>query len=162
MKWNDRVVARRISSCSRRRTPSARSTTSSWTVVEAKLEIFVKLLRKSLKEMGELKKFQSSTFDAIARRKISRRSRYYSGTYWQDSGTTEWSSLCEWFKRFWRCWISTQWTIHVSSRPVSFPLHPIPGGMLSRSKGMPSRKDGPPCNWDTQGISRNVFASPVV
>ena len=46
---------------------------------------------------------------------------------------------------------------HVSSQPVSFPTHPIPGGMLSRSIGMPSRKDGPPSIWDTHCISGNVF-----
>ena len=49
---------------------------------------------------------------------------------------------------------------HVNSRPVSFPLHPIPGGMLSRSFGMPSRREGPPSIWDTHGISGNVFANP--
>ena len=31
---------------------------------------------------------------------------------------------------------------HVASQPVSFPSHPVPGGMLSRSVGMPSRKNG--------------------
>ena len=41
------------------------------------------------------------------------------------------------------------------------PPHPVPGGMLSRSIGMPSRKDGPPSIWDTHGISGNVFANPV-
>ena len=51
---------------------------------------------------------------------------------------------------------------HVTSRPVSFPPHPIPGGMLSRSVGMPSRREGPPSIWDTHGISGNVFAGPVV
>ena len=45
---------------------------------------------------------------------------------------------------------------------MSLPPHPIPGGMLSRSVGMPSRKDGPPSIWDTHGISGNVFAGPVV
>ena len=50
---------------------------------------------------------------------------------------------------------------HVTSQPVSFPHHPIPGGMLSRSVGMPSRRDGPPSIWDTHGISGNVFADPV-
>ena len=50
---------------------------------------------------------------------------------------------------------------HVTSQPVSFPPHPVPGGLLSRSKGMPSRKDGPPSIWDTHGISGNVFANPV-
>ena len=38
---------------------------------------------------------------------------------------------------------------HVTSQPVSLPPHPVPGGMLSRSIGMPSRKDGPPSIWDT-------------
>ena len=46
---------------------------------------------------------------------------------------------------------------HVTSRPVSFPLHPIPEGMLSRSIGMPSRREGPPSIWDTHGKSGNVF-----
>ena len=44
---------------------------------------------------------------------------------------------------------------------MSFPPHPVPGGMLSRSIGMPSRKNGPPSIWDTHGISGNVFANPA-
>ena len=39
--------------------------------------------------------------------------------------------------------------------------HPVPGGMLSRSFGVPSRREGPPSIWDTHGISGNVFASPT-
>ena len=50
---------------------------------------------------------------------------------------------------------------HVASQLVSFPPHPVPGGMLSRSLKMPSRKNGPPSIWDTHGISGNVFADPV-
>ena len=50
---------------------------------------------------------------------------------------------------------------HVTSQPVSFPPRPVPGGMLSGSIGMPSRKDGPPSIWDTHGISGNVFANPA-
>ena len=49
---------------------------------------------------------------------------------------------------------------HVTSQPVFFPPHPDPGGMLSRSLGMPSRKNGPPSIWDTHGKSGNVFANP--
>ena len=50
---------------------------------------------------------------------------------------------------------------HVTSQPVSFPPHPVLGGMLSRSLGIPSRRDGPPSIWDTHGISGNVFANPA-
>ena len=50
---------------------------------------------------------------------------------------------------------------HVTSQLASFPPHPVPGGMLSRSVGMPSRKLGPPSIWDTHGISGNVFVNPV-
>ena len=49
----------------------------------------------------------------------------------------------------------------VTSQPVFFPPHPDPGGMLSRSLGMPSRNNGPPSIWDTHGISGNVFANPT-
>ena len=46
---------------------------------------------------------------------------------------------------------------HVTSRPVSFPPHPIPGWMLRHSFVSPSRREGPPSIWDTHGKSGNVF-----
>ena len=46
---------------------------------------------------------------------------------------------------------------HVTSQPVFFPPHPVPDGLLSRSIGMPSRKDRPLSIWDTHGKSGNVF-----
>ena len=49
---------------------------------------------------------------------------------------------------------------HVTSRPVSFPPHPIPEGMLRHSFVTPSRREGPPRIWDTHGISGNVFVNP--
>ena len=49
---------------------------------------------------------------------------------------------------------------HVTSRPVSFPSHPIPEGLLRPAFVSPRRKEGPPCIWDTLGISGNVFANP--
>ena len=49
---------------------------------------------------------------------------------------------------------------HLTSQPVSFPTHPIPEGMLRPSFVSPRRKEGPPCIWDTHGISGNVFANP--
>ena len=50
----------------------------------------------------------------------------------------------------------------VTSRPVSFPPHPISEGMLRHSFGVPSRREGPPSIWDTHGISGNFFANPDV
>ena len=46
---------------------------------------------------------------------------------------------------------------HIASQPVSLPPHPVPGGMLNRSIGILSRRDGPPSIWDTHGISGNIF-----
>ena len=111
---------------------------------------------KSLNEMEELKRFQGSTFDSIARRRLvedqdtilaltgkiqelqneincMNDSRYFQDAESVRSGHS-----------------------HVTSQPVSFPPHPVPGGMLSRSIGMPSRNDGP-----AHGTSGNVFASPI-
>ena len=48
---------------------------------------------------------------------------------------------------------------HVPSQPAFFPPFRNPGGMLSRSVGMPSRNDRPPDIWDTHGISGKVFES---
>ena len=42
------------------------------------------------------------------------------------------------------------------SQPVSFPPHPILGGLLSRSI-----ETGRQAFWDTHGFSENVFADPV-
>ena len=49
----------------------------------------------------------------------------------------------------------------VASQPVFFPPLPDLGGMLSRSLGMPRRKNWPPSIWDTHGVSGNVFANPT-
>ena len=50
--------------------------------------------------------------------------------------------------------------LHVTSQPMLFLTHPIPEGMLRPSFVSPSRREGPPCIWDTHGISGNVFANP--
>ena len=50
---------------------------------------------------------------------------------------------------------------HVTSQPVPFLPHPIPGGLLSRSTGKPSRREEPPSIWDTHGFSRNVFCKSI-
>ena len=115
---------------------------------------------KSLSEMEELKRFQGSTFDTIARRKLV-----------EDQYTIlELTGKIQELQKEINCMndsrdfpdaesVSSGYS-HVTSQLVSFPPHPVPGGMLSRSIGMPSRKDGPPSIWDTHGISGNVFANP--
>ena len=116
---------------------------------------------KSFKEMEELKKFQSFTFDTIARRILVED---------QDS-IIELTGKIQELQNEINCMIDSRdfqdaesvrsGYSHVTRQPVSFPPHPVPGGILSRSIGMPSRREGPPSIWDTHGISGNVFADPV-
>ena len=116
--------------------------------------------QQSLTEMEELRKFQSSTFDTIARRKLI-----------EDHSTIlELSGRVQELQNEVNCLNDSEdfkdaesvrsGNSHVTSRPVSFPLHPIPEGMLRHSLVSPRRKEGPPSIWDTHGISGNVFANP--
>ena len=117
--------------------------------------------QKSLTEMEELKKFQSSTFDTIARRRLV-----------EDQDTIlELTGKIQELQNETNCMNDSRdfqdaesvrsGQSHVTSQPAFFPLHPDRGGMLSRSLGMPSRNNGPPSIWDTHGISGNVFANPT-
>ena len=112
--------------------------------------------------MKKLKKFQSSTFDTIARRRLVEDQ----DTILELTGKIQELQneiICmNGSKDFQDAESVHSGNSHVTSQPVSFPPHPVPGGMLSRSIGMPSRKEGPPSIWDTHGIWRNVFANPVV
>ena len=114
---------------------------------------------KSLNEMEELKKFQSSTFDTVARRRLV-----------EDQDTIlELTGKIQDLQNEINCMSDSRdfqdaesirtGNSHVTSRPVSFPPHPIPSGMLSSSIGIPSRRDGPPNIWDTHGISGNVLVN---
>ena len=122
----------------------------------SKIRNYVKLKNKSLDEMDELKKFQSSTFDTIARRRLV-----------EDQDTIlELTGKIQELQKEINCMNESRdfqdaesiriGNSHVTSQPVSFPPHPILG-----STGMPSRREGPPSIWDTHGISGNVFANPV-
>ena len=111
--------------------------------------------QRSLTEMEELRKFQSSTFDTIARRKFVEDQ----DTILELSGRiqelqNEINCMSD-SKEFQDAESIRSGNSHVTSQPVLFPPHPIPEGMLSRSFG------GPPRIWDTHGISGNVFANPV-
>ena len=107
--------------------------------------------------MEELRNFQSSAFDTMARR-----------TFIEDQNTIlELSGRIQELPNEVNCMNDSKdvqdaesirsGNSHVTSQLVSFPPHPIPGGMLSRSVGMPSRRGGPPSIWNTHGISGNVF-----
>ena len=105
---------------------------------------------KSLNEMEELKRFQGSTFDTISRRRLV-----------EDRDTIlEFTGKIQELQNEINCMNDSRdfqdaesvrsGLSHVTSQPVSFPPHSIPGGMLSRSLGMPSRKNGPPSIWETR------------
>ena len=91
--------------------------------------------------MFELKKFQRSAFETTARRKSKIKILSLTGKI-QDL-QNEINCLND-SRDFQDAESVRSGHSHVTSQPVSFPPHPIPGGMLSRSIGMPSRKDGPP------------------
>ena len=112
--------------------------------------------------MGGLRKFQSSAFDTMARRKfIEDQDTILELTGKIQELQNEINCMSD-SKEFHDAESIRSGNSHVTRRPVFVPPHPIPGGMLSRSIGMPSRKDGPPSMWDTHGISGNFFAGPDV
>ena len=95
----------------------------------------------SLKEMEELKKFQSSTFDTIAMRKlVEDRDTILELTGKIPESQNEINCM-NGSRDFQDAESVRSGHSHVTSRPVSFPPHPIPEGMLSRSIGMPSRRE---------------------
>ena len=121
---------------------------------------FREIHQQSLTEMKELRKFQSSTFDTIARRKVI-----------EDQNTIlELSGRVQKLQNEVNCMNDSKdfqdaesvrsGNSHVTSRPVSFAPHPTREGMLRHSFVSPCRREGPPSIWDTHGFSGNVFANP--
>ena len=116
---------------------------------------------QSLNEMEELKKFQSSTFDTIARRRLV-----------EDQDTIlELTGKIQELQNEINCMNDSRdfqdaesvrsGHSHVASQPVFFPPHPIPEAMLSRSFGVPSRREGPPSILGQTWYIGNVFANPT-
>ena len=100
--------------------------------------------QKSLTEMEELRKFQSSTFDTIARRILVE----------DQNIILELSGRIKELQNEINCMNDSKdiqdaesirsGNSHVTSPPVSFPPHPIPEGMLRHSFVSPCRREGPP------------------
>ena len=111
--------------------------------------------------MKELKRFQGSTFDTIARRRLVEDQDTILELIGKIKELQNEINCMNDSRDFQDAESVRSGHSHVASQPVSFPLHPVPGGMLSRSVGKPSRRDGPPSIWDTHGTSGNVFADPV-
>ena len=121
---------------------------------------FCEVHQQSLTEMEELRKFQSCTFDTLARRKLI-----------EDQNTIlELSGRVQELQNEVNCMNDSKdfqdaesvrsGNSHVTNRPMFFPPHPILEGKLRPSFVSPRRKEGPPCIWDTHGMSGNVFANP--
>ena len=107
----------------------------------------MKLKRKSLSEMEELKRLQGSTFDTISRRRlIEDRDTILELTGKIQELQNEINCMND-SRDFQDAESVRSGQSHVTSQPVFFPPHPNTGGKLSRSLGMPSRKDGPPNIW---------------
>ena len=124
-----------------------------------KLE-FREARQQSLTEMEELWKYQSSTFDTIARRKLIEDQNIFFELSARVQELQNEVNCMNDSTDFQDAESVRNGNSHVTSRPVSFPPHPIPGGMLRQSFVSPSRREGPPSIWDTHGISGNVFANP--
>ena len=116
---------------------------------------------ESLTEMEELRKFQSSTFDTIARRTLVEDQNTILELSGRVQDLQNERNCMNDSKEFQDAESIRSGNSHVTSRPVSFPPHPISEGVLSRSFGVPSCNNGPPSIWDTHGISGNVFANPT-
>ena len=121
---------------------------------------FREVHQQSLTEMEELRKFQSSTFDTLARRKLI-----------EDQNTIlELSGRLQELQNEVNCMNdSTDFqdaesvrsgNSHVTNQSGLFLKHHVFEGMLRPSFVSPRRKEGPPSIWDTPGISGNVFANP--
>ena len=112
---------------------------------------------KSLSDMEELKQFQGSTFDTISRRKlVEDRDTILELTGKIQELRNEINFMND-SRDFQDAESVRSGHSHVAIQPVSFPPHPVPGGMLSRSLGMPSRKNGPPSIWNTHGKSETFL-----
>ena len=121
---------------------------------------FREVHQQNLTEMEELRKFQSSTFDTLARRKLI-----------EDQNTImELSGRLQELQNEVNCMNDSKdfqdaesvrsGNSHVTNQPGLFPKHPVFEGMLRPSFVSSRRKEGPPDIWDTPGISGNVFANP--
>ena len=121
---------------------------------------FREVHQQSLTEMEELRKFQSSTCDTLARRKLIEDQNTIMELSGRSQELQNEVNCMNDSKDFQDAESVRSGNSHVTNQPMLFPKHPIPEGLLRPSFVSPRRKEGPPCIWDTPGISGNVFANP--
>ena len=121
---------------------------------------FREVNKQSLTGMEELRKFQSSTFDTLARRKLIEDQNTISELSGRLQELQNEVNCMNDSKDFQDAESVRSGNSHVTSQPMLFPKHPAFEGLLRRSFVSPRRKEGPLDIWDTSGISGNVFANP--
>ena len=121
---------------------------------------FPEVHQQNLAEMKELQKFQSSTFDTLARQKFIEDQNIIMELSGRLQELQNEVNCMNDSKDFQDAESVRSGNSHVTSQPGLFPKHPPFEGMLRPSFVSPRRTDGPPNIWDTSGISGNVFASP--
>ena len=112
---------------------------------------------RSLNEMEELKRFQGSTFDTNSRgiETLSLNSQARFRRLQNEVNCMKDS------RDFKDAESVRSGNSHVTSQPVSLPLFQNPGGKVSRSLGMPSRRDGPPIFGTHMVYRETFFANPT-
>ena len=99
--------------------------------------------------MEEWRKFQCSTFDTIARRRSVEDQDTILELFGRVQDLQNEINCTSDSKEFQDAESIRSGNSHVTSRPVSFPPHPIPEVMLCRSFEVPSSRERPPSIWDT-------------
>ena len=122
-------------------------------------KIFVMFINKVLLRWRNYENSRVPTFDTLARRKLIEDQN----TIMELSGRlqelqNEVNCMND-FKDFQDAESVRSGNSHVTSRPVSFPPHPILEGMLRHSFVSPRRKEGPPSIWDTWYIGKRFCKS---
>ena len=108
--------------------------------------------------MEELKRFQGSTFDTISMTKlVEDRDTILELTGKIQEIQNEINCMND-SRDFQNAESVHSGLSHVASQPAFFPPFQDPGGLRSRSLGMPSRRDGPPSKIGTRMVYREAFS----
>ena len=114
---------------------------------------------KSLYEMEELKRVQGSRFDGFSRRKLIEDRDTILELIGKIQELQNEINCMNDSRDFQDAESVRSGLSHVPSQLAFFPPFQNPGGMPSRSLGVPSRNDRLPSIWDTHGFSGNVFVN---